>query len=339
MPSFFQSVETIASIGELALIERLKPFCAVDAIGDDAALLTVSPRHQLVVTTDMLTDGVHFSDRTTPPYAIGWRATTANLSDLAAMGATPTAITISLGLPGTTSWPWLQSLYQGIADCLQAHGGKIIGGDLCRADQRVISITALGEVLPAQAIKRDQATADMSVVVTGPHGGSRAGLAVLLGEIQADCTTEPVKQWIRAHQQPIPRFDAIAHLRQLIPATSQTTFYPPIAGMDSSDGLANALLQLSSSSGIGMDIVIDHIPLPLGLSATVGPKTALNWALYGGEDFELVLCMSHESARQLITAGVATLIGTTNSTGTVNLRQSPDSEQVAPLNHQSFQHF
>ena len=81
--------------------------------------------------------------------------------------------------------------------------------------------------------------------------------------------------------------------------------------MDSSDGLANALLQISSSSQIGIDVVRSQIPLPLGLKATVGADTALEWALYGGEDFELVLCLSFELAKELAKAGVVSIIGTT----------------------------
>ena len=78
---------TIADLGELALIEKIKPFCAAGAIGDDAAIMRTRPEHKLVVTTDMLTENVHFSGRTTPPYTVGWRAAAANLADIAAMGA------------------------------------------------------------------------------------------------------------------------------------------------------------------------------------------------------------------------------------------------------------
>ena len=176
----------------------------------------------------------------------------------------------------------------------------------------------------------------MSVIVTGPHGGSRAGLAVLLEEIQADRASTSVQQWIRAHQQPIPRFDAIAQLRQLIPTT---TPYPPIAGMDSSDGLANALLQLSYNSDIGMDILIPNIPLPPALSDTVGPDTALQWALYGGEDFELVLCLPSDLAHAFIQTGHATHIGNTNNNKAVRLLSSPDDKIGTTLTYKGFQHF
>lgn len=321
---------TVAEIGELALIERLRPFCA-EVVGDDGALVAVAPGHKLVITTDLLVDTVHFSDHTTPPFTVGWRAAAANLSDLAAMGATPLGITVGLGLPGSTPWRWLEALYQGIAACLAAHGGAIVGGDLCRAEQRTVAITALGQVRPDRAIRRDTAVPGMHVVVSGPHGASRAGLAVLLGEIAS--SSAATQDWIRAHQQPVPRFDVIDLLHQLTQRDART-----MAGMDSSDGLANALLQISHSSQVGMVIERDRLPLPPHLSAVVGPETALDWALYGGEDFELVLCLPPDLAQQLAQRGGAIAIGTTTDTGIVQL-VSADHLPTVTLAYRSFQHF
>ncbi|EDX85325.1 thiamine-monophosphate kinase [Synechococcus sp. PCC 7335] len=340
---------TVADIGELALIERLKPYCATGAIGDDAATLNIRPNHKLVTTTDMLVEAVHFSDRTTPPYSVGWRAVAANLSDLAAMGAEPLAVTVGLGLPSDTPLSWVEALYQGMSDCLSTYGGEIVGGDLCRASCQTVSVTALGEVQPSQVICRNTAIPGMTVVVTGAHGASRAGLAVLLGELTLDEPIAPngeiaafVATWIKAHQEPVPRFDAIATLHQIIKdqmlATSDT--YPVVAGMDSSDGLANALLQLSSSSGIGMNIGQSQIPLAAGLTAIVGAKTALDWALYGGEDFELVLCLPPSLAKVFTQTSLGIAIGTTTDTGTVYLcSASYGQEKRTPLSHQGFEHF
>jgi thiamine-monophosphate kinase len=343
-----EAFETIADIGELALIERLKGFCAAGAIGDDAALMAVQPGHKLVVTTDMLTDGVHFSDRTTPPYSVGWRATAANLSDLAAMGAKPKGITVSLGLPKQTPWLWVKELYQGIADCLKNHGGEILGGDLCRCAQRTISMTALGEVRPERAIYRHTATAGQVVVVTGAHGASRAGLALLLNELdlaalEGVSAATDAAGWIERHQRPVPRLDAIDCLRRLIETDGKSPDDSTITGMDSSDGLANALLQISHSSGVGMDVLRSHIPLPPGLSAAIGPETALEWALYGGEDFELVLCLPVKLARAFVATGFATAIGTTTDTGIVQLLSSEanalKSVSAQTLTYKDFQHF
>ncbi|MEM6449302.1 MAG: thiamine-phosphate kinase [Cyanobacteria bacterium P01_D01_bin.105] len=349
---------TVGDIGELALIERLKPFCQLGAVGDDAALMTLRPGFQLVVTTDVLVDGVHFSDRTTPPYSVGWRSAAANLSDLAAMGADALGITVGLGLPKQTPWPWVEALYQGMSDCLSTYGGQAIhGGDLCRSNQRTVSITALGEVEPQWVICRNAATADMTVVVTGAHGGSRAGLAVLLGEIREDFPDAAA--WVKAHQRPVPRFDAIAQLKAAVKTTVKTTAkttvkntveasaIPKIAGMDSSDGLANALLQLSHSSGVGIDICQSSVPLPPGLEDAVGFETALNWALYGGEDFELVLCLPNDVADAWLQMdGAAIAIGrtTANSDNKVRLFETTEGfttqfsayQQIEP---RGFQHF
>ena len=336
---------TIADLGELALIERLKPYCADGSIGDDAAVLQPRPDHTLVVSTDMLTENVHFSGRTTPPYSVGWRAAAANLADLAAMGADPLGVTVGLGLPGHTALAWVEELYRGMTDCLTTYGGSIVGGDLCRSMQRTVSITAMGEVRPEQVIRRDSAIPGMTVVVTGPHGASRAGLALLLDELDLSASEDAVipisyaKAWIKAHQMPIPRFDALRDLRRVVELDKTMQHYPVLAGMDSSDGLANALLQLSSSSGVGMDIIRSKIPLPAGLSAAVGFETAMKWALYGGEDFELVLCLPDHIAEKFTMTRFAKAIGRTTNTGIVKLIDSEHGASGLPLTHQSYQHF
>ena len=139
---------TIADLGEQGLLQRLQPFCAPGVVGDDGAVLQPSPGQALVVTTDTLVEGVHFSATTTPPEAVGWRSAAANLSDLAAMGALPLGLTVALALPSTCSVAWLEGLYQGLAQCVGDYGTAIVGGDLCRAPHLVVSITALGEVPP-----------------------------------------------------------------------------------------------------------------------------------------------------------------------------------------------
>ena len=324
-------LETIAEIGELALIERLKPYCA--EVGDDGALVTVEPGYRLVVTTDVLVEGVHFSDHTTPPHSVGWRSVAANLSDIAAMGGAPLGLTVGLGLPPQTSWQWVEELYRGMADCLNRYGGAIVGGDLCRANQPTVSITALGQVRSPQAIYRHTAKPGMSIVVTGAHGLSRAGLALLLAsEAPANKT---MSDWIKAHQYPVPRFDAIAHLQKIAQSTDP---YPAVAGMDSSDGLANALLQISQQSQVGMDVERSRLTISQNLTAFAGFEKALEWTLYGGEDFELLLCLPPEVASQMV-ADIrgAALIGTVTDTQTVRLTNSDGSS--LPLTHRSFQHF
>ncbi len=285
----------VQELGEQGLLQRLQQFCPLEVVGDDAALLSVSPDHSLVVTEDLLVEGVHFSlglsgaQPTMLPEDAGWRAAAANLSDLAAMGAAPLGITIGLGVPGDTPVDWLESMYRGTIACLEQHRAVIVGGDICRSPILTVAIAAFGQVLPDQAIRRSTAKPGDAILVTGYHGASRAGLELLLypesGELlsQADRTA-----LISAHQRPQPRFDAITLLHSLTPPVTP-------AGMDSSDGLADAVLQICRASSVGAVLYRDQIPIPPALQVW-RPEQAMNWALYGGEDFELVLCLPIEYA-------------------------------------------
>jgi thiamine-monophosphate kinase len=328
---------TVADIGELGLLARLQPFCARDLLGDDAAVLPQQPLSQ-VITTDVLVDGVHFSDRTTPPETVGWRAIAANLSDLAAMGATPIGVTVGLSLPGTVSVAWVERVYQGMADCLQAYGGRILGGDIVRSEQIHLAITAIGQVSPDRVLRRDRAQPGQVIVATGYHGASRAGLELLLHPDQGKGLSPSDRQaLIQAHQRPVPRLDVIQHLNRLADREVSA-----IAGMDSSDGLANAVLYLCQSSGVGARLVQSCLPIPPALAAWVGDQTALEWCLYGGEDFELVLCMPREIAQTLLPdlGPHAAIIGTVTSSSTVCLVDDPKAASGRILTWENcFQHF
>ena len=289
--------QTIADLGELGLLQRLFRFCPGDVIGDDGAVVALPPDQRLVVTTDVLVDGVHFSDRTTAPADVGWRAVAANLSDLAAMGATPVGITVGLSLPGHTSLAWVEGLYQGMAACLERWGGEVLGGDLCRADTKSVAITALGSVLPQRALYRHRAQPGQAIVATGHHGLSRAGLELLLHpQREEEVSTADRDRWVAAHQRPRPRFDAIAALWEVLGATANAR---AIAAMDSSDGLANAVLHLCQVSGVGAVLGEADLPIDPALAAWVGRSQATDWCLYGGEDFELVLCLPWTEAEAL----------------------------------------
>ncbi|MGQ9866690.1 MAG: thiamine-phosphate kinase [Pseudanabaenaceae cyanobacterium] len=272
----------LSDLGEWELLARLRPYCS-DRTGDDGAVLPMRPGHRLVVSTDMLVDGVHFSDRTTSPVDVGWRAAAANLSDLAAMGATPLGAVVALAAPPTTEWAWVEGVYQGLQAGLQAYGATLDGGDTVRAPGRSLTVTVLGEVLPDRIWRRSAAQPGQVLWVSGPHGRSRAGLALLQGEIQVP---EPLAtEWRLAHQRPRPRLDVV---RAMPPG--------PWAAIDSSDGLAIALLQLCQSSGVGARL--DWTALPL-LSAPVDDERARDWGLYGGEDFELVMALPPAIAADL----------------------------------------
>ncbi|TVR05500.1 MAG: thiamine-phosphate kinase [Phormidium sp. GEM2.Bin31] len=281
----------ISELGERELLKRLQRFCPPDIIGDDGAVLTVPSSQSLVVTTDTLVNGVHFSPQTTSAEDVGWRAVAANLSDLAAMGATPLGITVSLALPPETELAWLEELYQGMAACLKPFATPLVGGDVCRASEISLSITAFGSV--TSAIYRHQARVGDAIVVSGVHGASRAGLELLLNDLQwRDLDPQIRENLISAHQRPRPRLDLLEPLQRL--------GIGRIAGMDSSDGLGDAVMQLAHESGVKAQLWGDRLPSPPGLSAMVPPELAQDWVLWGGEDFELVLCLAPEDAKRLV---------------------------------------
>ncbi|MTJ55314.1 thiamine-phosphate kinase [Anabaena sp. UHCC 0253] len=329
----------IRDIGEQGLLERLQRFCPPDVIGDDAAVLETLPNQSLIVTTDMLVDGVHFSDVTTSPEDAGWRAAAANLSDLAAMGANPVGITVGLGLPGDVTVSWVERLYTGMTECLQKYNVPIVGGDIVRSPITTLAITAFGQAHPNFMIRRSTAQPEDVIVVTGTHGGSHVGLELLLHpKIGQHLKTEEKAALITAHQRPKPRLDIIPILQKIRESQPQVT----VAGMDSSDGLADAVLQICRASHVGAIIESHKIPLPSAFQEWLTPEKSLEYALYGGEDFELVLCLPLEPALKLVQqlGTGAAIIGkiTPGSTVILQYQQAEIPDQVLSLS-QGFQHF
>ncbi|WP_071190706.1 thiamine-phosphate kinase [Trichormus sp. NMC-1] len=329
----------VKDIGEQGLLERLQRFCPPDVIGDDAAVLTTNPNKSLVVTTDMLVDGVHFSDVTTSPEDAGWRAAAANLSDLAAMGAFPLGITVGLGLPGDISVNWVERLYQGMTECLQKYNVPIVGGDIVRSPITTLAITAFGQATPDFIIRRSAAQVGYAIVVTGIHGASRAGLELLLHpEIGQNLKTEEKAALITAHQRPNPRLDVIPILKEILISPCPI----PIAGMDSSDGLADAVLQICRASHVGAVLEYSQITIPKAFEKWLTAAQAREYTLYGGEDFELVLCLPQDTAETLVKqlSTDAAIIGTITPDLTVLLHDQNQKipDQILSLN-QGFKHF
>lgn len=328
----------VGDIGEQELLKRLQRFCPSEIIGDDGAVLETEPGKQLAVTTDVLVDGVHFSDRTTPPEAAGWRAVAANLSDLAAMGASPLGITVGLGLPKDTTVCWVERLYQGMTDCLQQYDTPIVGGDVVRSPVITLSITALGQLQPQQIIRRNVAQPGDAIVVTGVHGASRAGLELLLNpEFGQFLIAAERNALIQAHQYPQPRLDVLPLLWKILESHSSIR----VAGMDSSDGLADAIIQICRASRVGARINREGILLPKPLTQLVSSQKALCWALYGGEDFELVLCLPPKTAQLLVKQLThnSAIVGEILIGSQVTLQDTNKKpDQVLTLS-QGFQHF
>lgn len=324
--------QTVREIGEQGLLKKLQSFCPSDLVGDDAAILPTAPGKLLVVTSDVLVDRVHFSEQTTPPESVGWRSAAANLSDLAAMGASPLGITIGLGLAGDVQVAWVERLYQGMTDCLGRYGTVIVGGDLCRSPVVTIAITAFGQVDPDHVIRRATAQPGNVILVTGFHGSSRAGLELLLHpELSQELSQDDLASLIQAHQYPNPRLDVLP----LLPRTR-------ISGMDSSDGLADAIVQICRASGVGARLDRQKIPIHPALKRWVPPEKAMSWALYGGEDFELVLCLSQDAAQRLVEqlGGAAAIVGIMTSDPDIRIIDftQETADEILTL-ERGFQHF
>ncbi|HAO10758.1 MAG TPA: thiamine-phosphate kinase [Planktothrix sp. UBA8407] len=329
----------IKDIGEQGLLEIVKGFCPSEIVGDDAAIVSIPGDKSLVITTDMLVDEVHFSDRTTSGIDVGWRCAAVNLSDLAAMGALPLGITVALGITGNKTVNWVEQLYQGLTTCLNQYHTPIVGGDICRSAVTCISITAFGSVNPKLAIRRSVARPGDVIIVTGYHGDSRAGLELLLHpELGTELTANQRLSLIQAHQRPQPRLDVIPKLQTLL-ATHPDTI---IAGMDSSDGLADAIVQICRASQVGARIKSHQIPISEALKTFVSPQQAVYWALYGGEDFQLVLSVPFNLAEILIQqlGKTATIIGEITSNPDILLIDHAEPSTVEKLSlSRGFQHF
>jgi thiamine-monophosphate kinase len=319
----------ICEIGEAGLLKLIFPYCLPGTVGDDAAVLAFGGEN-LVVTTDVLVDRVHFSDRTTSAQDVGWRSATANLSDLAAMGAMPLGITVGLGLPPDTKVQWVEDLYRGLNACLERYGTGIVGGDIYRSTVRTVAITAFGRVESSAVMWRNAAVPGAAIVVTGDHGKSKAGLELLL-DVNLGQDLNPIdrQELIRAHQRPVPRLDVVPMLTKLQPEF--------MAGMDSSDGLLDAITQICRASGVGARIDRLAISIPSGLAELT--ENPIDWVLGGGEDFELILCLPLSTAQALVAlvGRTAAIIGETTVTPEILLVD--DQTETLLNSHSQFQHF
>ena len=312
--------------------------------GDDAAILELSENQKLVVTTDVLVENVHFSDLTTPPDSIGYRAVTANLSDIAAMGAMPLGITVGLSLRADVEVKWVEQLYQGMHKCLESYHISIIGGDITRSQVNTIAITALGQVQPHHIIYRHQAKIGDLILITGNHGFSRAGLELLLYPHKYSHISSEIKEKVISHHQyPQPRLDIIKQLDSYLSnSNSEETNSLIIAGMDSSDGLADAIIQICQQSQVGAKIDLSQLRIAPEILEITNQDTASEWMFYGGEDFELVLCLSKNIAQYLLTKFPhdCQVIGEITKNPKIEIIDPSDNQLKFFLNQKkTFQHF
>jgi thiamine-monophosphate kinase len=238
--------------------------------GDDAAIVAPRPGEELVATVDAVVEGVHF-DGAFRPEDVGWKALAVNLSDLAAMGARPQWALVALAFPRDTPAARVRGVARGLGACARAHGIAVVGGNVTRASELSVTVTAIGAVEAGRALRRDGARPGDLVVATGTFGdaalGRRPGAAPALA---------------RRQRRPAPRIAAGLALAPLARAA-----------IDVSDGLVQDLGHLCRASGVGALVGAADVPRSAAYRAldrrgAIGPGPALS----GGEDYELVLAVA-----------------------------------------------
>lgn len=241
----------------------------------------------IIVTQDTLVEDVHFSLYTTSPYLLGRKSISVNLSDLAAALATPKYVTVSISLPNTIKDDFIENLYEGINDICRENNIKVVGGDITGSEKVIISVCAIGKKEIKYISERNKAKKDDLVVVTGFFGSSSTGLYSLQNFLLC---AETLKE---KHLNPIARIKEANILRDII--TSD------IAIMDASDGLADSLYKIANASKHSIEIDYNKIPIDKEVKDFVKRNNLDidNFVLWGGEDFELVMCISEETYEKL----------------------------------------
>lgn len=287
--------------GEAALIQRLALLAGDGAgadvilgIGDDCAVLPHRDGQVLLVTTDMLVEGRHFRRDWCTGRQIGIRAAEANLSDIAAMGGSPHWAFTSVALPGDCAMEHALELGHGLLESFNPHGVTLAGGDTCRGEALVLSVTLLGVAPEGNVRRRSDALVGDLLAVSGTLGKAQAGLELLRAGRQEEGDTS-------SYLEPRCRLDLVPSLAPHVRAM-----------IDVSDGLASEVRHICTSSGVGAELEREAIPVSAetcDAAARLG-QDPVAWALSGGEDFELLFSASPDHMAQILDGGVdATVIG------------------------------
>jgi thiamine-monophosphate kinase len=270
-------------------------------IGDDAAVLAPAGKTDLVVSTDQFLENIHFLRKTHPPRVVGYKALARATSDIAAMGARPSCFFLSLGLPSDCAGKWFDAFLDGMAGAARRFGLTLVGGDTTKYAKIVINLTVLGEVHRGRAVLRSGARPGDLLCISGTLGQAELGLQLILKKL-------PVKKGrarlLRKHLHPEPRLA----LGQWLAAREYAT-----AMIDTSDGLSTDLDHICKASGVGAMVWTVKIPA-VQVPPEFGSRgmNALQLALHGGEDYELLFTAPKKIAPRLPAqdAGVSiTVIG------------------------------
>ncbi|WP_019948699.1 thiamine-phosphate kinase [Hymenobacter aerophilus] len=333
-------------VGEFGLIGRiqqtveLKQPSTILGIGDDAAILAPAAGQELVISTDLLTEGVHFDLTFCPLKHLGYKAVAVNVSDIAAMNALPTQIVVAVSIPPRFTVEAVEELFEGVKLACEAYNVDLVGGDTTGSRAGLtISVTALGQVAAGQAVRRSGAGPNDLLCVTGDLGGAYLGLQVLEREKQvwqADPESQPelgnYPYVLQRQLRPEARMDVIHELREL--------GVVPTSMIDVSDGLASEVLHLCQASGTGARIFTENLPIanPTLEVANEFNLDPIMCMLNGGEDYELLFTVPLADHAKLKNHPDITIIGhMVDKSEGANLITK--SGQPVPLKAQGFSHF
>ncbi len=336
----------INQIGEFGLIERissgimLQNSSSIKGIGDDAAVIDAGGDY-LLVSTDMLTEGVHFDLSYVPMQHLGYKSVVANVSDIAAMNGRPEQIVISLGLSNRFSVEAIDEFYRGVNAACKNYKVDLVGGDTTSsASGLIISITVVGRVAKNKVAYRSGARVNDILCVTGDLGGAYMGLQILEREKQVFLTNPEMK----------PQLENFEYMvgRQLKPEARTDIVYElaelgivPTAMIDISDGLASELLHISKSSSVGIKIFEDKIPIDTKVYETAAIELNIDpvtCALNGGEDYELLFTIGQSDFEKIKNHPDIHFIGHIHDQPNQNLLITKQGTPI-PLSAQGWNHF
>ena len=306
----------IADLGEFGLIEHLtKNFEVHNAstilgIGDDAAVIDHFGK-QTVVSTDMLVEGIHFDLMYTPLRHLGYKSVIVNLSDIYAMNATPTQITMNIAFSNRFSLEALDEFYEGVYAACEKYHVDLIGGDTSSSNKGfIISVTAIGEITPGKAVKRSGAQTGDLLCVSGFLGGAFLGLTILEREKKIYLENPGVQPDLEEQQYIVGRMLKPEARKDIIEFFEQQNIVPT-SMMDVSDGLSSETLHICKQSMVGCKIYEDKIPVhddakQFAYKLELDPTAC---ALSGGEDYELLFTIPQSEHDKIVLNEEISVIG------------------------------
>jgi thiamine-monophosphate kinase len=311
-----ESRTEISSLGEFGLIEHLtknielQNASSILGVGDDAAVIDHFGK-QTVITTDLLVEGIHFDLMYTPLKHLGYKSVVVNLSDLYAMNATPTQITVSIAFSNRFSVEALSEFYEGIYSACEKYGVDLIGGDTSTSQKGfVISVTAIGEVTPGKYVRRDTAKKGDLLCCSGDLGGAYVGLLFLEREKQIYLEHPKVQPDLEGESYVIGRLLKPEARKDIIEFLEAHQIMPT-SMMDISDGLSSEVLHICEQSQLGCVLYEEKLPIAeemrnAAYKFEIDPTAC---ALSGGEDYELLFTMSQSDYEKIVLNEQISVIG------------------------------